>query len=668
MSWSRAQLALLLLGLCLLRQVLPPGGTSRLALLALAGLPFATVVAGRWPGRSLELLGATVSGCALCALALVRPELWLQTSMAATLVLGGGVLQRWFRPRAVALGLGLGVLAPFVLGLVIACLSAAGKKLLLTELGDWRLDFASLGRFAQWLACGLAFLCGGVPLELVRRSRWLNGLALIAGGLVLGPRLVWLLSILTLRTDLLIWSEPPILLNLWKLRAGEVFYGPFSRLNSYSYSPALEHLQYGLLRPLGLELSLVAHRLLGVSWQLLGASCLTVVLTRFLGKTQSRWLVLFAACAGLMQTTLLSPHLHPDHLLMLGLCGAFWLVAKEEPPRGARLALLLVLPALMTMVKLTGAGIGLGLGSIYLFERDWKRVAALAAAGAVALLTVPLFDATLGNFSAYAIGLQASHPFDVDRTRAVWGTPPLLCFFVALIVCTLRWRATPQASAGRSARRVLLLTFGIGLTSLVAYAKHGGRDNSLLPFALGGSLALLLALADGAEAVASPECSLPSTLYPLLAALLALLTPHAPPRLGRARAELVEMHQSAVRWLERSALARQKVLSASTTAYLDAGWSRVPDTSPATVGELALAGRPEAETFEARVRNGYYDGLFLSASSLRVNPTFARLLPTLQRGYEVVAPSELAGTWPTGLSGYVIVQRRVPSPDAHGIR
>jgi hypothetical protein len=667
MSWNRAQFALLLLGLCLLRQVSPPGGVGRVVFVALLALPCAAVAASYWRQRLLESVGAIVSGGALCVLALQRPELWLQTSLAAALVLGGGAAQRWLGPRAVALALGLGVGAPLALGLVLAALSPSGKHILSGELGDWGIDFSSIGRFARWLALSLAFLRGSVPLDSSRQTRWLSALPWVTLAMVLGPRLAWLVSTLTLRTDLLIWSEPPLLLNLWKLREGEPFYGPFSRFNSYSYSPALEHLQYGLLRPSGLELSLRAHRVLGVCWQLLAALCLTAVVSRFVGKGIRTRLGLAATCTGLLLTSLLAPHLHPDHLLMLGLCAAFWLVSSTEPPRGARLLLLLSLPALVTMVKLTGAGIGLGLGLIYLSERDWPRVAVVAAAGALALLTVPLFDSLLGNFSAYAIRLQASHPFDIERTKAVWQTPPLLCFLVALVLLAWRWRAARRAPAAHAARRVVLLTMGTGLTSLLAYAKHGGRDNSLLPFALGGALALLLVVADGPEVAAATNGSSEPTFFPLLGALLALLTPLTPPVLGATRTELTRMHSTAVAWVADSARRRQNILSASTAAYLDAGWPRVPDASPSTISELALAGRPEVSAFEARVRSGYYDALLLPASSLVVNPTFARLRPSLLESYVVVNPPELAGVWPTGLSGYVIAKRRAQPTGAHVI-
>lgn len=661
-------MVLLVLGLCALRQVLPPDWRGALVLGALLPLPLAAPCAERWPARPWALAGALLSALSLGALALHSPELWLQTSLAAALVLGAGVAQRGLRARPVAFVLSLGVLAPLLLGALIAAASASGRALLKGELGDWQLGFASLARSAHWLAFALALLYACVPAPLGRPARWPSALALAALLLVLAPRLAWLATTLTLPTDLLIWSEPPLLLNLWKIREKAVFYGPFAELNSYSYSPLLEHLQYWLLRPLGLELSLRAHRSLGVLWQLLAAACLLATLARFLRPGRRAAWALAAACAGLLFTTLLAPHLHPDHLLMLSLSAAIWLVAGAERPAGARLWLLVALPVLATMVKLTGAGIGLGLVLVYLRERDWRSLAWLALAGALALATVPLFDATLGNFSAYAVRLQASHPIDVARALSVGTTAPLACFFVAALSCVLCWRQASPDPAPRAALRVLLLTVGIGVTSLAAYAKHGGRDNSLLPFTLGGSVALLLALSppEGADRAAAAVTR--GALFPALAALLAIITPFAPPVLGERRAELSRMHQTIVAWLRRSAAENQRVFAMSTAAYLDAGWRRIPNASLETLAELSLAKRPEVALFEARVQNGDYDALQLSASSLRLTDVCVRLLPTLERDYVVVGPPELGGAWPRGVGGYVIAERRVRRGPAHDIR
>jgi hypothetical protein len=648
------------LALCLLRQLVPTDMEASLAMLGLMVPAHAALLRGRFPSVPVELLGAAAGGLGLCALALRSPELWLQVGSSASLVTWGALAFGVLTRRAAGMTLGLGLLAPLTLGLAFACVSPSGRMLLLGSLGDWSLGLVALHRLAQWLALSLAVLGSVTPLAsaAVPRLRWLNALALAASLAVLLPRVVWVASLLTVPTDMLIWSELPLLLNLWKMRKGAIFYGPFSGLISYSYSPALEHVQYWLLRPLGLELSLWAHRALGVLWQLLAALWLSMGLSRYWGRGVLH-AVLAVACLACLFSSLLAPHLHPDHLLMLSLAGAFWLVMREgeaEPSSRFRLALLVLLPVLATAVKLTGAGIGLGLVMVYLWQRDFRRVGLLAVSSVLACSTIWLFDATLGAFSDYAIRLQASQPLDWDRASRVWTTPPVLLCLVATAVVIGRARAPQAGPALGAARRVLLLTAGVGITSLAAYAKHGGRDNSLLPFALGGLLALALTLADLRSD--SPNQGTTSSLYQLLGASLALLMPLAFPLFGKARAEALDAHQAAVRWLSDGKRQHERFFVASTAAYLDAGCRDLPDASLATIAELDLADRSEVGVFEQRVRTGHYDWLLVSASTLRMVPLFQRLLPDLQQGYRVIGPPALAGAWPTGPRGYVIAERR----------
>jgi hypothetical protein len=648
---ARWDLALAWLALCVVGQLVPADARGVVAAISLLALPLAARAASSWQRPRIQLLGGLLAAVTLCWLALQTPELWLQTGLATLVVIGNGVSSRAIEPRAAALGLGLGLLAPAAAGALIAGLSPSGRSLLRGELGEWPLDFSSAQHFAQWAAVAVALACTWRRPAAGRGLAWL-ATALLVG--LLGLRLSWLTTTLSLPTDALIWSEPPLLLNLLKLRAGELFYGPMTRLNSYSYSPALEHLQYALLRPLGLELSLRAHRGLGVLWQIIAALGWLAALGRWLKAPRGVWLALALTALGLMFSSLLAPHLHPDHLLMLSLAAAFWLVSRDGP---ASPASLVAVPIVATMIKLTGAGIGLGLALAYAWERDLRRLSLLALAGALAVSTIWLFDASLGHFSDYAIRLQASHPWDMDRALSVWKTPPLLLFWLAALACGWRWREAPGAPAVRSACRVMLLTSGFGLTSFAAYAKHGGRDNSLLPFTLGAALALLLAL--GAGEPSAPDASpRPSATLATLAAALALILPSDPPLIGQRRARLVAMHETATAWLAASAREKKRVFTSSTAAYLSAGLRAVPDASLATISELALAGRPEVASFEQDVRASRYDGLLLSAAALRQNPTLQRLLPSLQQNYRVVAPAELAGAWPAGLAGYAIVERR----------
>ena len=651
---ERGELALGVLALCLVSR-LAPGDLRGVAVgFSLLVLPVATRLGGRWPRVPVQRSGALLVAIALCSLALQAPELWLQTALASLLVIGAGLRLRTLDRIAAALALGLGVLAPAIAGALLAAVSAGGRRLLLGELGDWSVDFGSGLRFAQWLAAAVAIACVWPPSGALRGAGWVAMALLVA---LLSLRVSWLATTISVRTDAMIWSEPPLLLNLLKLRAGEVFYGPMTRLNTYSYSPTLEHLQYALLRPVGLELSLRAHRALGIIWQVLATSCWLAALEPWLKVPGRVWLALWLAALGLSFSSLLAPHLHPDHLLMLCLGAGFWLVTRDGRPSRLEVFLLVTVPVAATMVKLTGAGVGLGLGLAYAWDRDWRRLAWLAPAGVLALSTIWIFDATLGHFSDYAIRLQASHPWDMDRALSVWKTAPVLLFSSALLACAWRWREAPRAPATRCGRRAALLTGGIGLTSLAAYAKHGGRDNSLLPFTLGGALVLLLALCEEPRR-ADPARHAAAPLVVTLSAMLALILPPSAPLVGAPRARLDAMHETATAWLVRSARAKQRVFSSSTAAYVSAGLRTVPDASLATISELALAGRPEVGIFERDVRERRYDGLLLSAAALRQNPTIERLLSSLQRNYRVVAPAERRGAWPDGVAGYVIVERR----------
>jgi hypothetical protein len=651
---ERGELALGLLALCLVSRVAPGDLRGITVGLSLLALPLASRLGPRFPQVPVQRLGALLVAVALCSLALQAPAIWLQTGLATLLVVSAGLRLRALEGNAAGLALGLGVLAPAVAGGLFAAVSAIARRLLLGELGDWSVDFGSGLRFAQWLAAAVAICCVWRPSGALRGAGWLAMTLLVA---LLIMRVSWLATTISVQTDAMIWSEPPLLLNLLKLRAGEVFYGPMTRLNTYSYSPTLEHLQYALLRPVGLELSLRAHRALGIIWQVLATSCWLGALKPWLKAPRSVWLALWLAALGLTFSSLLAPHLHPDHLLMLCLSAGFWLVTRDGRPSRLEVLLLVTVPVAATMVKLTGAGVGLGLGLAYAWERDWRRLAWLAPAGALALSTIWIFDATLGHFSDYAIWLQASHPWDIDRALSIWKTAPVLLFSSALLACGWRWREARDAPATRCAMRAALLTCGIGLTSLAAYAKHGGRDNSLLPLTLGGALVLLLALCEERQR-ADPARHAAAPLLATLSATLALILPLSAPLVGEPRARLDAMHETATAWLARSARAKQRVFTSSTAAYLSAGLRAVPDASLATISELALAGRPEVGIFERDVRERRYDGLLLSASALRQNPTIERLLSSLQRDYRIVAPPERRGSWPRGAAGYVIVERR----------
>jgi hypothetical protein len=674
---------LLLVGFGLPRASLPSGLTLACAFIAWSFFALALL----FPKRPTHLLLQLVSAAALLALAAREPTVWVAVGLGLIAV-RLGVLIRWSQSSLV-LAMGLGCPAAFY-----AALFAVGEDQRVA-LG---LAFHLPASWFELAGTTLALvLLAALTAALVREARaelpsldskqpsfsvaWSSFVGLLVF-MVLAVRAGFILSAATLRTDLLVWSEPPALVNLLKLHAGEPFYGPMERADSYSYSPGLELAQYVLLRPFRLELALRAHRVLGLLWQTTSAVVLARALWPWLGMGLRRSLGKLAPLAfplllvGLLSVTLsslLAAYVHPDHLLLLCFCASISLCLRADPFSRRDWIGLGVLPIAATAFKLTGAGIGLGFVLASLFERRLRALGVLVVSGILALLTIPLFDATLGSFSAYALRLQASHSIEWWRMRSILHTVPGLIFQLAAFACLVTSWVKPNHPTVRASCRVLLLTVGVGVTSLVAFLKHGGRENSLMPFALGGVAAILVLLGNSpAEATASRERSsaAPSEL-PILVLFWAALSSAwtAAPIIGETRLRLVATHDREVAFLNELFGQGKHPWSQGTAAWIDAGRRTVPIDRLSSVSELELGHLPEVSACEGRLVSGEYDGLFLSASALADNDFLLRLRPRLARTYRMVEPSaEPAGEWAASRDGYVILRRRSASPDsAHAV-
>ena len=660
---SVESLVLLLVAFAVPRSTLP-GGLA-LACTALSWALF--VISLVAPAGRAQLLWQLVAGAGLVTLAVSDPPLWLAVTTSLS------VVALVASPVAAAgkyrISLALGLLAPAAL---YGALFAVGAD----ERVALRLAFRVDASPAELASCALSlFLVVSLSVLLLRQfdaepERSLRPLCLALGALVvcaLVAKLACIATVLTLPGDLKIWSEAPALTNLLKLKVGEPFYGPLERVDSYSYSPGLELVQYALLRPFQLELSLRANRALGLLWQLSSAAVLGRALWPWLGARLRSALgglahpALLIALANVTLSSLLAPHVHPDHLLMLCFSAALALCLRPDAFGRRDWPALIFLPMIATLFKLTGAGIGVGLVLAVLFERRWTALAALGVAAVLALATIPLCDATLGQFSVYAIRLQASHPVLWGHLAEVPSSAPGLIFSVsALAALGATWAGATRANV-RAAARCLLLTFGFGLPSLVAYCKVGGRDNSLLPFAIGGSVALLTLLGDASSSlvalgVAPSKWRVSAPLLLVMFWVASSTGGNVDPIVGDARRQLLSAHAREVSWLRAMFAQGRHPLSQGMAAWLEIGRRDVPRDRLSSASELDLAHWPNA--FESRLLNGTYDGLYLSASSLNDNPLLSRLRSRISSRYLVAEPADLQGKWPSNDSGYVILERR----------
>ena len=566
----------------------------------------------------------------------------------------GTKTRRWV---AAAVGLAVGVPATFVV--VIRLAGGPAQALLNQELrGLWPKDWLDA---AHLTAAGFALLLGyylADPNSSEKKRTAVSMQVLAAAGLLalLLVRTSWFASTLTWPHEMQ-WCEAPLLLNLLKLRLGETFYGPMDACNSYSYSPLLELIHHALLSPWGLDLTLSVNRALNFLWHGLSVCLLAWSLGPYaLRQGARRWA---SGAVFLMVTTLavtasfLTAVLHPDHLLMLGMSAAIVLVVAERRlPRWLFWTGIVLVPVFATLSKLTGAGVGVGLVMAFVWPWRPKPLLVLLVSGVLSLATIPLYDATLGDFSQYAIALQASHPIRWSAWFTAFTSGAGRFFVVALLALGAAWWFSKRRhedeesspAAVRDATRLALLTVGIMLPSMVAYLKVGGRENSLVPMTLGATAIVvrLLPLLSKVHA----KCFGPAALCCLISAAPPSPSPSAEQRTAASR-----LHQETISLLTGElAEERNTLFYNSTSAWIAADAKHVPLDRWQTISELELARNPAAESFWQRLTSGHYQSVVLNGHVLqeRYSNHAARLRDVLERNFERVHPQRDPGPDPAG--------------------
>ena len=467
----------------------------------------------------------------------------------------------------------------------------------------------------------LVLACDGLRTRSTRTPALGYGITAVMGVLVCA-RIARIASMATLPVETA-WSEAPALLNALKLDAHEPLYGPPARLDSYTYSPLLDLLHHALLTPVHLELSLTAHRALVVGEQL-GAFA---ILAWAIGPTlaQAGWGRVWIGMALLAAAfvNMLAACVHPDHLVLLAFAVAVALITAEARwNRFAWGAALLLVTPFAAAAKLTGVGMGAGLAAIFLLERRWRACAIVVASLGLAALTVPLFDATVGNYRFYAIEVQRTHTIEWRKLWTLPTTPYGLAVLGAgALVAYGRWaQRSARRERGSAAARVAVLTATCAVASLPAWLKYAGRDNNLTLLAVGLTCGWLLEMA---ERTAGDRPSWHPWLAP--AAAVFALTAFAPPSLplvGEARAAKLDDVARVERVVrEDDARGGRTLLLASTAEWIGAGHRDVPGDRYQSAVELAFGGWPEGKLLASRLADGRYDTVIAPANELRLEST-----------------------------------------------
>jgi hypothetical protein len=353
--------------------------------------------------------------------------------------------------------------------------------------------------------------------------------------------------------------------------------------------------------------------------------------------------------------------MHPDHLELLCFAAAVALVVDGEKwPRVAYGAALVLVTPVAFACKLSGAGIGVGLLVIALLERRWRALLLLAGSGVLALATVPLFQATLGRFTFYAIGVQASHPIVWARLGWLVATPA----GVLLVACVALhgWLAASEATATRlgADARVAVLTAAVTLASLPAYLKYAGRDNNLALLIVGATVALFLRGARHADDARTARAH--PALFGAVALVATLLfRPIAAlPTRAEREAAVADADTVVHAVQDGDASSKKTLLLLHTYAWIRAGHRDVPHDRYHSAIELFYGRHPEGDLLFAHVEDGRYDTIVATASALRGGDDprgdFAsRLRDSIERRYELVFPE---GAKLDSAEGVVIFEKR----------
>jgi hypothetical protein len=457
------------------------------------------------------------------------------------------------------------------------------------------------------------------------------------------------LALVSSPSDTLQWSEPPLLMNVAKLRSGVPLYGPPEAVTSYTYSPTIESLHTLLLAPFHWELRIAIHRMLVLGWQATTVVILCWALWPWL-PGDSRVRRLGAAALALLALVLLlwssaaSPFLHPDHGLHACVALAIGLLlGRDRLPRGVFRAGVVLIPAFATMFKLTGAGVGVGLVLVLLaYDRDRSTWRLFLLAAVAALATIPLFDALFGHFSDYAIRLMARHPVNVERlSQAITFPQGRLTLLAAALA--LAARRIPAIRVRDETARMALLSIGIWLTTVLAFLKEGGRPNNLVAAAIPAVCTLLLAASALERRMGRGGAVLSGAA--MIAILLRQTTPFDPEMLHLAAAD----HRVGVAFVKDDLrLGRRPLVLGSTLMWTEAGGVGIPADELHPAVELFLAGNPAFQAHLARIASGVYTSIVTPgetfvASTTRGAPFGALYQGAVEARYCVVHPLDASG-------------------------
>lgn len=421
--------------------------------------------------------------------------------------------------------------------------------------------------------------------------------------------------------DFYIWSESPFLTNLLKISQGLSPYTSPADANSFVYSTGLEWLTYALLQPFGLALDIRYCRVVSIGFGLVacafGAAAISRVISSNAPLSVRASLPLhFGVLVLVLFTNFTADVVHPDNLHVFHAVVTFFLgFIALDSGRFRWAVVAMAWAGLGVLTKQTEALAFLGLGLAFGWCGPWTFRARVLLP-LIGLLSSGLSLAALWwspDARTYTLDVLLMHPRDFGKVISLARDlfVPHRALLVLLTLPALRYLYATTAAGRRYVVLWLTTLVFSGLPNLSAYFKEMGAWNNLGILDFWAALALWPVL----YTLATDPGRASPAMYWLnragaIALILTLVTQHAPPG---ASDYAVAARLEAMLRADRAA-GRRVLLAHGTAALVRSGYTEVPFDRANSVGELNVAGVGYRAGTLMRIRNSYYDRIYLNSA------------------------------------------------------
>jgi hypothetical protein len=290
--------------------------------------------------------------------------------------------------------------------------------------------------------------------------------------------------------DLYIWSESPFLTNLLKIDAGLPVFTPPEQANSFVYSPGLEYLTYALLRPSGRHLDIRYCRAVSVGFAVLAAlalmRCSDLLRRREIPGSRARWFAPLSAAFFFLVIyhNFTSDVPHPDNLhiwhFAVTLMLTFGAIAR---PSAGRSASAVAFAGLAVLVKQTAAFsvVGVVAALVLAAPRRLRAAAWLVPLGVATSMAALGCLWSIGQARFYTFEMLSSRRIETDRIPQLlsllfqeYRLFPLLLMAIAL---SCGRRSQDRTLKQLSLAYILVGIFGVGSEVYAFLAPMGWINN-----------------------------------------------------------------------------------------------------------------------------------------------------------------------------------------------